>query len=240
MVNIELLKSHFPLEGVDQYGKTFTIKDTIGFSTRDSADGFNTWIKSYKDATGIFYPTPSEAVIIPVFYKNQFEGDTSTQVQVNYSALRYTPNTFSDYDPIAYHFEVEINGDGWYTGYFFLLPVDTASEYTYSTSLNVVIDYEGVVIAPEELINIKTYISCIDVDYFITPNIERELNNKLGELVDIVNTKGKDCDEYVKLMKSITLVESMLAGAYVRFNDNYMFKAQETVEHLSEIDIYND
>ena len=225
------------LSAIDQYGKFFLIRDDIGWSEGNGEQGFNKKNTGYVDGEGAPYPGLDEKVLVLYAYLNRATEETIQEVGIEGDILRQ-PSDEPDYEKVAYNFKVSIVEDGWYTVHAYLFDVDTYEGIYYDMANTAVVDARtGEVLTKPELLNIQGVESKTE-HYFLTPNTERLLNDKIGELTDLGMKEGKCSKRYKELLYSNNFVDTQLSGAHVRFNDGYRYSAQEIIEDLTATDPY--
>lgn len=225
------------VSAIDREGKFFTMVDRIGFADGDLDEGFNRESTNYVDALGDPYPKLNEVAIILYAYLNKSKDEAVQEVIVNGDNLRDSSDA-ADYDTVASSFNVTIAADGWYTVYAFILPLSSTQAVYWDVEKQVAVNpltAEEHIVA--DLVNVSSVNSEVYQNFF-TPNTERMLNDKIGDLADLGMKDGKCSKEYRELLYANSYVDTQIGGAHVKFNDGYMYTAAELIEDLNSTNPY--
>jgi hypothetical protein len=263
-MNIPLKKEQLVLSAIDEYGKYFQLTDTIGFTTADGVPGFNradagelddagVLIPEYVDSQGNPYPKIREAVLTLLPYINRYHSEDIDVVSFKGAITREDEALVDDngnsidvdYEEVDYNHEVILKGDGWYTVYAFLIDAIDSSAgdaalpgIYYDKAIQKFIDGStGNTVQVADLLDMSGVIS-IDLQYFVTPNMESKLHGLTGDMVDVAITKGDCSKEYRKAQRVVHFFESQISGAHVKFNDGYRLKSQQIIEDLENSNPY--
>jgi hypothetical protein len=236
-MNIPIDKTQFTLVSVEEKGAYFTLLESIGFSTANEVPGFNAYNTGYIDANGDPYPKLDEAALLFYVYRTDFHNEAVVQTQMLSAPTRDidTVDT-TGYDDVAYSVQLEINGDGWYTVYPILVPLVSVTELYYDVAQGQLIDplAEPNIVAASDAI-LRDDVQTEAVHVFVTPNIERTLNDEVSDLTTISLHKGPTSKEYKSKKDLVHLIEAMLTGAHVKFNDGNPNVAQQIIEDIDNI-----